>query len=78
LEAEVERLQKYAAEVEPLFVEGAKPVECLVRYIRKEEPSLVVVGCDVKGPVDRWALGSFSEAVAEDRTEKSLRLQNVA
>src|SRR5687768_11660176 len=53
LEAEVERLQKTGVEVEGLLLESAKLSEGLVNYIRKEEPSLVVVGCGVKGAVDR-------------------------
>ena len=78
LEAEVERLQTTGAEVEPLLLESAKSAEGLVRYIRKEEPSLVVVGCGVKGPVDRWALGSFSEAVAESSPVPTLVVRNPA
>jgi nucleotide-binding universal stress UspA family protein len=78
LEAEVERLQKTGVEVEGLFLESAKLSEGLVNYIRKEEPSLVVVGCGVKGQVDRWALGSFSEAVAESSPVPTLVVRNPA
>jgi nucleotide-binding universal stress UspA family protein len=78
LEAEVERLKKTGVEVEGLVLEAAKLSEGLVNYIRKEEPSLVVVGCGVKGPVDRWALGSFSEAVAESSPVPTLVVRDPA
>jgi nucleotide-binding universal stress UspA family protein len=78
LAAEVERLQKTGADVEPVLLEGAKPAEGLVSYIRKEAPSLVVVSCGVKGPVDRWALGSFSENVAESSPVPTLVVRNPA
>ena len=78
LEAEGVRLRKTGVEVEPLLLDGAKPAEELVRYIRKEEPSLIVVGCDVKGPMDRWALGSFSERVAEASPVPTLVVRNPA
>ena len=78
LEGEVERLRKTGVEVEALLLDGAKPSEVLVDYIRKEGPSLVVVGCDVKGPIDRWALGSFSEAIAESSPVPTLVVRNPA
>ena len=78
LEAEVERLRNTGVVVEGLLLEGAGLSEGLVNYIRKESPSLVVVGCGVKGPVDRWALGSFSEAVAESSPVPTLVVRNPA
>lgn len=78
LAAEVERLQKTGVEVQALLLDGARPSESLVRYIRKEEPSLVVVGSGVKSPMDRWALGSFSEAIAESSPAPTLVVRNPA
>jgi nucleotide-binding universal stress UspA family protein len=76
LEAEVERLKKSGVEVEALLLEGPKPSEVLLKYIRQEDPTMVVVGCSVKGPMDRWALGSFSEAVAESSPVPTLVVHN--
>src|SRR5688572_25795667 len=55
LDTEVERLQKTGSDVELVLLDKPRPSEGLLAYIRKELPSLVVVGCAVKGPIDRWA-----------------------
>ncbi|MEO6002676.1 MAG: universal stress protein [Opitutus sp.] len=65
LEVETERLKKLGVVVESLLLDDGKDLEALVAHIRTEQPSLVVVGCGLKGPLDRWALGSFSERLAE-------------
>lgn len=78
LDAEVERLGKTGVEVEALLLDGATPSEVLVSYIRKETPGLVVVSSGVKGPMDRWALGSFSEKVAESSPVPTLVVRNPA
>jgi nucleotide-binding universal stress UspA family protein len=78
LEAEAERLKSFGVEVEALLLDGAKPSQVLVNYIRKAEPSLVVVGCGVKSAMDRWAVGSFSEAVAESSPVPTLVVRNPA
>lgn len=78
LDAEVERLKKIGVEVTALLLEGARPSEGLVSYIRQIEPGLVVVGGGVKGPMDRWALGSFSEAIAESSPVPTLVVRNPA
>ena len=62
LEAELGRLPPGAGE--PRLLLGAHPADELLAYIRSEKPSLVVVGGAVDKP-RRWALGSFSEKVAE-------------
>lgn len=76
LKTEVDRLQKTGVEVEALLLDGVKAAEALVNYIRKEEPTLLVVGCGVKGPLDRWVLGSFSEKVAEAAPVPTLIVHN--
>jgi nucleotide-binding universal stress UspA family protein len=78
LDAEVERLKKSGSDVEPVLFDHRRPSEGLLAYIRKELPSLVVVGCGVKGPIDRWALGSFSERIAESAPVPTLVVRNPA
>ena len=55
-----------------------RPSDALLDYIRGEEPSLVVVACGVKGAIDRWALGSFSEKVAEASPVPTMVVRNPA
>ena len=76
LAAEVDRLQKNGTEVDSLLLNHPRPTQGMLAYIRKELPSLVVVGCTVKGPVDRWALGSFSEGIAEASPIPTLVVRN--
>jgi nucleotide-binding universal stress UspA family protein len=76
LYAEAARLQKLGAEVEALLMDDATPSQALVAYIRKQQPSLVVVGCGVQGAMDRWALGSFSERLAESSPVPTLVVRN--
>lgn len=65
LDSKAERLRNSGVEVEPLLLRGRHPSEEVLRFVQRERPSLVVVGGGIKGPVDRWALGSFSEKIAE-------------
>jgi nucleotide-binding universal stress UspA family protein len=77
LSAEVERLKREGAEAEPLLLTGSvRPSDGLLTYIRDERPDLIVVGCAVKGPLDRWALGSFSERIAESAPIPTLVVRN--
>jgi nucleotide-binding universal stress UspA family protein len=76
LQTETERLQKLGAEVEPVLLDAPKLSEGLVEHLRKVRPSLVVVGCGVKGLMDRWALGSFSERLAESSPVPTLVVHN--
>ena len=76
LDAEVERLRKAGIDAEPLLLDGRIPSDELLRHVRQEPPSLIVVGCWVKGPVDRWALGSFSEKIAESAPVPTLVVRN--
>lgn len=65
LQAETERLQKLGVDVESFLLEGSRPSEKLLSRLRKDLPTMVVVGATIKGAMDRWALGSFSEKIAE-------------
>jgi nucleotide-binding universal stress UspA family protein len=78
LDHEVERLQKTGSDVESFLLNSPRPSRELVGCIRTELPSLVVVGCAVKGPIDRWALGSFSERIAESSPVPTLVVRNPA
>lgn len=78
LEREALRLRETGAEVEPVLLRGRCPTETLLDCIRAQAPSLVVVGCGVKGPLDRWALGSFSEKIAEASPVPTLVVRNPA
>jgi len=78
LEVEAQRLRESGATVEPMMLEGARPSEVLLGFIRAERPSLVVVSSGVKGPLDRWALGSFSERIAESSPVPTLVVRNPA
>jgi nucleotide-binding universal stress UspA family protein len=78
LAAEADRLRETGVEVEAVVVEAANRSEGLVSFIRRKGPSLVVVGGGRKGPMDRWALGSFSEAVAESSPVPTLVIRNPA
>lgn len=76
LEADAERLRKLGVEVEPLLLDGAHAVPELLRHAGENPPALIVVGCGVKGPMDRWALGSFSEKLAEASPVPTLVVRN--
>jgi nucleotide-binding universal stress UspA family protein len=76
LEAEAHRLRETGVEVEPLLLEGAHPSEALLDHLRAEPPALTVVSSSVKGPIDRWALGSFSERIAEASPAPTLIVRN--
>lgn len=78
LAAEAERLGKIGATVEAVLLEGARPSDALLNYIRAELPGLVVVASGMKGPIDRWALGSFSEKIAEASPVPTLVVRNPA
>ncbi|MGH7956757.1 MAG: universal stress protein, partial [Opitutaceae bacterium] len=78
LEAEAQRLRELGATVEPLLLEGMRPSDVLVERIRAERPTLVVVSSSVKGPLDRWAMGSFSERIAESSPVPTLVVRNPA
>lgn len=76
LESEARRLRQVGAQVEPVLLPGDHPAKVFVDYIRAEGPGLVVVSSAAKGPIDRWALGSFSEAVAEMSPVPTLVVRN--
>lgn len=78
LELEAKRLSVEGAVAEPVLLEGKTPEDTFLEYLRAERPSLVVVGSQTQGPVDRWALGSFSEHVAETAPVPTLVLRNPA
>lgn len=78
LEAQVEVLRGVGAEVAPVLLANLFPVEGMLAFIRTELPSLVVVGRGEKGPLDRWALGSFSEQIAESAPVPTLVVRNPA
>ena len=65
LEAEAEVLRKNGGVVEAVLLRGRKPSDALLELVRERGPTLVVVAGPVKGALDRWALGSFSERIAE-------------
>jgi nucleotide-binding universal stress UspA family protein len=78
LESDALHLRESGADVEPILLHGARPTDALLEYVREQAPSLVVVGCGVKGPIDRWALGSFSEKIAEASPVPTLVVRNPA
>lgn len=78
LAAEAQKLKDSGAEVEPVLLRSAGRAQALLSFIREEKPALVVVGCGVKGPVDRWAAGSFSELIAESSPAPTLIVRNSA
>lgn len=78
LDAEIARLNRDGIAVEGVLLDDPHPSERLLAYVRQEKPSLIVVGCGVKGPIDRWALGSFSERIAEAAPVPTLVVRNPA
>ena len=76
LEAEADELRKSGAEVEAKLLNGRRPSDALLSFIREHEPTLIVVACAVKGALDRWALGSFSESIAEGSPVPTLVVRN--
>lgn len=76
LELEAQRLAPGGAPCEVTLLAGPRPADTFLEYVRAERPSLVVVGSETKGPLDRWALGSFSEQVAEASPVPTLVLRN--
>lgn len=78
LEAEVQRLGRTGATVEPLLLKGRRPSDILLEYIWAEMPMLSVVASSVKAPIDRWTIGSFSERIAESSPVPTLVVRNPA
>jgi nucleotide-binding universal stress UspA family protein len=78
LDAEAQRLRAIGAEVETQLLEGGRSADALLERIRKELPRLVVVSSSAKGPIDRWALGSFSERIAETSPVPTLIVRHPA
>lgn len=78
VESDAARLRESGAEVESVLLQGDRPAEALLAYIREGAPTLVVVGSGTKGPIDRWALGSFSEKIAEASPVPTLVVRNPA
>lgn len=78
LEGEAVELRKAGGSVEPVLLHGARPSDAFVAYVRDQQPSLVVVGGGIKSPLQRWALGSFSERVAESSPVPTLVVRNPA
>lgn len=58
-------MRELGATVETSLLQGFGSADLLLDHIHATQPGLVVVSSSVKGPMDRWALGSFSERIAE-------------
>ncbi|HTO02199.1 MAG TPA: universal stress protein, partial [Opitutus sp.] len=78
LEAELQRLKRTGAEVVSLLIKGRRPSAAVLEHIQAAKPTLVVVASGIKGPVDRWAVGSFSEFIAESSPVPTLVVRNPA
>lgn len=78
LEAEGARLRKLGPAVETVLLTGSGASATLLAHIRSQLPALVVVASGVKGAVDRWAVGSFSERIAESSPVPTLVVRNPA
>jgi nucleotide-binding universal stress UspA family protein len=78
LESEAARLRKSGADVEPVLLQGSRPTDLVLARIRDAAPGLVVVARGMKGAIDRWALGSFSEQIAEASPVPTLVVRNPA
>jgi nucleotide-binding universal stress UspA family protein len=76
LQSEVERLVASGTPAESVLLEGDSPLDALLDFIQAERPALVVVASESKGPVDRWALGSFSEQLAQSSPVPTLVLRD--
>lgn len=76
LESEGLLLRASGVEVESILAQGDRAADAVLNCIKEQEPSLLVVGCGLKGPIDRWALGSFSEKVAESASVATLVVRN--
>lgn len=78
LQVAAEPLRACGVEIEPLVLQGADPVQALVSFLRDETPALVVVASATKSPLDRWALGSFSERLAQSAPIPTLVVKDPA
>jgi nucleotide-binding universal stress UspA family protein len=76
LDAEAARLSATGATVAPLLLPAFRPTHALIEHLQTAPPLLVVAGCNSKGALDRWALGSFSEAIAEGAPVPTLVVRN--
>jgi nucleotide-binding universal stress UspA family protein len=76
LDREVQRVATPNVAVDGVLLKARKPADALLGYIGTERPALVVVGCETKGAIDRWALGSFSEKIAEASPVPTLVVRN--
>lgn len=78
IDAEAARLVRLGAVVEPVLLEGGNPADSLLQQIKAAPPALVVLASEAKGPIDRWALGSFAERIAESSPVPTLMVRNAA
>ena len=78
LEAGVTALRRTGATVESRLIQQRSHAAGLLEYIQQANPALVVVGSGVKAPLDRWALGSFAEEIAETSPVPTLVVRNSA
>lgn len=76
LQAESAQLASYGATIEPLLVKESPVAKALLGLIDARKPSLIVVAAGTKGAVDRWALGSVSEEIAESAPAPTLIVRN--
>jgi nucleotide-binding universal stress UspA family protein len=76
LQEETARLRVLGTTVEPVLLKEFPPARALLKYIRTENPSLVIVSAGVKGFVDRWAFGSVSEEIAQSSPVPTMVLQS--
>lgn len=65
LEREAVRLRQFGTAVETRLLEAPSPAGALLAHVRLQAPVLVALASGIKSPLDRWALGSFAERVAE-------------
>jgi nucleotide-binding universal stress UspA family protein len=65
LDIEVEGLREAGVDARVAVLSGHEPAGPLSQYIKKTLPELVIMGNQAKGPLDRWALPSLSEQIAD-------------
>jgi nucleotide-binding universal stress UspA family protein len=65
LDTEAHRLRMHGATVESMILESGWAVEAILEFIRAEPPAFLVLASGRKSALDRWTLGSVSDAVAQ-------------
>jgi len=76
LKAEIRRLKEHGARIEAVVLDEGWAAEALLAYIKAEVPTFIVASSRRKSALDRWALGSVSDEIAQHAPCPTLVVRN--